>query len=176
MKNEIKQIKKRFKKLIKKYNNSRGWLLLAIVFLFFVLSAAAIMGPVLQNAHQLSDTYFEGNIRRAEQILLTTNSPIRNYIVDELYNRLQQQLIDHLAKSGGTASYICQGVPVQPSTVDPEGSKLENQFGLCEPEKLFEGMNGNTNQTIDFNTAFGIKLDPNSEDKDGQLAIRKIMA
>ncbi len=173
--NKTTQSKSKLKKFIKKYNNSRGWLLIAMVFFFFVLTTAAIIVPVSQTAYQLSNTLFEENIRRSEQILLTTNSPIRNYVVDELYKRIQQQLIEHIAKSGGSTNYICQGVEVPTSSTDPEGSKLENQFGLCQPEKLFEGMDGNTNQTIDFNKAFDLKLDPSIENEDSKLAIEKIM-
>ncbi|MBI4853770.1 MAG: hypothetical protein HY819_18405, partial [Acidobacteria bacterium] len=71
---------------------------------------------------------------------------------------------------------MCQGVEVPAASTDPEASKLENQFGLCSPEKLFEAMDGNTKQSIDFNTAFGIKLDPSTQDEDSQTAIRSIMA
>lgn len=174
-KNEvITKAKANIKKFIKTYNNSRGWLLIMLVFLFGLLVAGAIIKPLTLTTVQFSDTMFEENIRRTQEILLTTNSPIRNYVVDELYNRIQQQLKDHLAKAAGSSNYTCQNVEVPPSSTGSNDSKLEHQFGLCSPERLFEGMDGNTNQSIDFNSAFDLKLEPGL-DENNKRAIQSLM-
>lgn len=168
------KVKTNIRKFIKSYNNSRGWLLIMLVFLFGLLAAGAIMKPLSVTTVQLYDTVFEQDIRRTQRILLTTNSPIRNYVVDELYGRIQQQLKDHLAKAAGSSNYMCQNTEVPPSSNGSPDSKLENQFGLCSPERLFEGMDGNTNQSIDFNTAFGLKLHSGLSESDTNL-IKKLM-
>jgi hypothetical protein len=175
MSNYNKKIKKNIQQFIKKYNNSRGWLLIVLVFYFFIVSTFALMGPLSTTAKQLSKTIFEENIRRSQQILLTTNSPIRNYLVNELYERIQNQLVEHLAKAGGSTNYMCQNVEVPPTSTGAFDSNLENQFGLCSPEKLFEAMDGNTKQTIDFNAAFGLKFDPNLSEE-GKLRVNQIVA
>lgn len=152
----LKRVRKNIKRLLSKINTPRGWALLAAVFFFFILSAAAIMNIVVTNATQLNNAVFFANKGVAENLALNTASPIRRYIVDEMYYRIQQELIDHMNKSAGSTSYICQDTLTPPTSVDPASGSLNSQFGLCDPVNMFGGMLGNSNQSIDY-----LKLFPN---------------
>lgn len=146
----LKKLKRKLKKAIAKINTPRGWALIAAVFFFFILSTAAISNMVVSNTVMLNNTVFEANLGVAENMGLNTASPIRQYIVDEMYYRIQQQLIEHMNKAGGSSGYICQDALVPPTSADPIGGSLNNQFGLCDPVNMFGGMLGDTNQTIDY--------------------------
>ncbi|MFY9224754.1 MAG: hypothetical protein WAQ98_18935, partial [Blastocatellia bacterium] len=145
-----KKLKKYSQKIIKKINTPRGWAILFAVFFFFIISSAAIIGPVSRTTMQLKDTQLDIALATAEDIALSTSGPIRNYIVDQVYQRVQTQLVDHLKKAQGSTTYVCQGKLTAPSSAGSADSDLASQYGLCEPEALFNDLKGDTNQTINF--------------------------
>jgi len=149
-KSTAKKLKKYAKKVVRKINTPRGWAILFAVFFFFIISSAAIIGPVTRTTIQLKDTQLDIALATAEDIALTTSSPIRNYIVDQVYQRVQTQLVDHLRKAQGSTTYVCQGKLTAPSSAGTADSDLASQYGLCEPETLFNDLKGDTNQTINF--------------------------
>lgn len=151
-KSSVKKLKKYAKKVVRKINTPRGWAILFAVFFFFIISSAAIIGPVTRTTIQVKDTQLDIALATAEDIALTTSSPIRNYIVDQVYQRVQTQLVDHLRKAQGSTTYVCQGKLTAPSSAGTADSDLASQYGLCEPETLFNDLKGDTNQTIDFLT------------------------
>ncbi|MFY9224237.1 MAG: hypothetical protein WAQ98_16315 [Blastocatellia bacterium] len=158
-KSSVKKLKKYAKKVVRKINTPRGWAILFAVFFFFIISSAAIIGPVSRTTIQLKDTQLDIALATAEDIALSTSGPIRNYIVDQVYQRVQTQLVDHLRKAQGSTTYVCQGKLTAPSSAGSADSDLASQYGLCEPETLFDDLKGDTNQTIDFLTGV---LPPNA--------------
>ncbi len=158
-KSSVKKLKKYAKKVVRKINTPRGWAILFAVFFFFIISSAAIIGPISRTTMQIKDTQLDIALSTAEDIALTTSSPIRNYIVDQVYQRVQTQLVDHLRKAQGSTTYVCQGKLTAPSSAGTADSDLASQYGLCEPETLFDDLKGDTNQTIDFLTGV---LPPNA--------------
>lgn len=138
----------RVKKLITVLRKRRsGYVLIALLFYVFVISLLAIMDPMLATALNLKSKWLHSSINRAEYLALSTASPVRSRLVDEVYKRVQGQLVDHIAKDKGAVPYECQGILTQPES---EGGKLETQFGLCQPEKLLDGLNGLKDQSIDY--------------------------
>jgi len=106
-----------------------------------------------------------------KDIALSTSGPIRNYIVDQVYQRVQTQLVDHLRKAQGSTSYVCQGKLTAPSSAGTADSDLAGQYGLCEPEVLFNDLKGDTNQTINF--LEGINLGNTTSDDKGSDKLRE---
>jgi hypothetical protein len=149
-KSTVKKLKKYAKKVVRKIHSPRGWAILFAAFFFFIISSAAIIGPVSRTTMQLKDTQLEIALATGGDIALSTSGPIRNYIVDQVYKKVQTQLVDHLRKAQGATSYVCQGKLTAPSSAGSADSDLASQYGLCEPEALFNNLKGDTNQTIDF--------------------------
>ncbi|MBK7994767.1 MAG: hypothetical protein IPK14_15715 [Blastocatellia bacterium] len=149
-KSTVKKLKKYAKKVVRKVHSPRGWAILFATFFFFIISSAAIIGPVSKTTMQLKDTQLEIALATGGDIALSTSGPIRNYIVDQVYQRVQTQLVDHLRKAQGSTSYVCQGKLTAPSSAGTADGDLAGQYGLCEPEVLFNDLKGDTNQTINF--------------------------
>ena len=149
-KSTVKKLRKYAKKVVRKVHSPRGWAILFATFFFFIISSAAIIGPVSKTTMQLKDTQLEIALATGGDIALSTSGPIRNYIVDQVYQRVQTQLVDHLRKAQGSTSYVCQGKLTAPSSAGTADSDLAGQYGLCEPEALFNDLKGDTNQTINF--------------------------
>ncbi|MFY9223850.1 MAG: hypothetical protein WAQ98_14345 [Blastocatellia bacterium] len=136
-------------KNILKLNSQRGWAIIFTVIFLIIISSAALMGPALRTTSHIQNVALDIAISRSEGMISATSSPIRQKMVKVIYSRIQQQLIDHLRKAQSGQPYVCQGVLTPPSSIGSSGN-LENQFGLCEPEKVFDGLNGEVNQTIDY--------------------------
>jgi hypothetical protein len=146
--------KTKFKKVLRKLNSRQGWAILVTTVFIMIIVTMAAMGPALRTTAHLQNINLDVAISRSEDMILATSSPIRNKIVKEVYNRVQQQLVDHLRKAQSGQPYVCQGVLTPPSSMGTSSSNLSSQFGLCEPEKIFDGLDGATNKTIDFLNAF----------------------
>ncbi len=144
----------KFKRVLRKFNSRQGWAILVTTVFIMIIVTAASIGPALRTTAHLKNIALDVAISRSEDMILATSSPIRNKIVKEVYNRVQQQLVDHLRKAQSGQPYVCQGVLTPPSSMGTSSSNLASQFGLCEPEKVFEGLDGATNKTIDFLNAF----------------------
>ncbi|MBI4836723.1 MAG: hypothetical protein HY817_05715 [Candidatus Abawacabacteria bacterium] len=103
---------------------------------------------IVQNTVQLRDTQLEIALDQAENIAIATASPIRNYINKEVFKRIQHQFIEHLKLNKSQVdTYTCQD---QPTPTEKNGGSLLQQYGLCNPVRIMEGLDGDTNQTIDF--------------------------
>jgi len=145
---DLAKFSARLKKVISAVRKRRsGYVLIALLFYVFVISLLALMDPMLATALNLKSKWLHSAINRAEHLAWSTTSPVRNRLVDEVYERVQTQLINHIAKSKGSVPYECQGMLTQPES---EGGTLETQFGLCQPEALLDGLNGLTDQTINY--------------------------
>lgn len=145
---DLAEFPPRLKKVISTMRKRRsGYVLIALLFYVFVISLLAIMDPMLATALNLKSKWLHSAINRAEHLAWSTTSPIRNRLVDEVYGRVQTQLINHIAKSKGSVPYECQGMLTQPES---EGGMLETQFGLCQPEALLDNLSGLSDQTIDY--------------------------
>ncbi len=127
-----------------------GYALIVLVLYVAIVGTLALAEPMITTAVNLREQWVRTAINRAEHLAWSTSSPVRARLVDEVYKRVQTQLVNHIAKSKGSTPYECQGVLTQPETIDPQGGKLDGQFGLCEPEKILDGLNGLTGQSIDF--------------------------
>ncbi len=132
------------------WKKRNGYALIVLMFYIFIISLLAMLDPIFITTLNLKERWLNAAILRAEHLAWSTTSPVRYRLVDEVYTRVQTQLVDHIAKSKGSAPYQCQGVLTQPETIDPVGGKLDNQFGLCQPETVLDGLNGLTGQTIDY--------------------------
>ncbi|MBK7995966.1 MAG: hypothetical protein IPK14_22100 [Blastocatellia bacterium] len=150
----MKKNSSKFKKLLRKLNSRQGWAILVTTVFIMIIVTMASIGPALRTTVHLKNLDLNVAVSRSEDMILATSSPIRNKIVKEVYNRVQQQLVDHLRKAQSGQPYVCQGVLTPPSSMGTSSSNLASQFGLCEPEKIFEGLDGATNKTIDFLNAF----------------------
>ncbi len=129
-------------------SRQRGYALIVLVLFFWYLGVVATSQIVLTNTVQLRDTQLEIALDQAENIGIGTASPIRNYINDQVYKRVQNQVIEHLQLNKSTAeSYICQD---QPTPTEKNGGSLTQQFGLCNPVRIMDGLDGDTNQTLDL--------------------------
>lgn len=149
-----KAVKRAFKKAMKKLNNKSGYVLIFLVFFFFIVSSSLVAGPALITVRGIQYQLHNSQIESAEAIILTTNSPIRNTLVSQIYAKVQAQLIQHLQQSLGSSQYVCQGQYVQPNSTDPVTGAtvgdLSYQYGLCSPETLLQGIDGDTNKTMDL--------------------------
>ncbi|MBN8721917.1 MAG: hypothetical protein J0M03_03220 [Acidobacteria bacterium] len=170
-KSTVKKLKKYAKKVVRKVHSPRGWAILFATFFFFIISSAAIIGPVSKTTMQLKDTQLEIALATGGDIALSTSGPIRNYIVDQVYQRVQTQLVDHLRKAQGSTSYVCQGKLTAPSSAGTADGDLAGQYGLCEPEVLFNDLKGDINQTINF--LEGINLGNTTSDDKGSDKLRE---
>ncbi|MFY9222322.1 MAG: hypothetical protein WAQ98_06625 [Blastocatellia bacterium] len=75
-------------------------------------------------------------------------SPIRHNIANTIHKRVQNQLIQHLAANRSSAdTYACQNTLVPTMQ---NGGNLQNQFGICDPTTIFDGLNGDTNKSVNF--------------------------
>ncbi|MFY9224354.1 MAG: hypothetical protein WAQ98_16905 [Blastocatellia bacterium] len=137
------------KRVLRKLNSRQGWAILVTTVFIMIIATSASIAPALRTTAHLQNVALDIAITRSENMMMATSSPIRHKIVKAVYPRIQQQLIDHLRKAQSGQPYVCQGVLTPPSSIGSTGN-LENQFGLCEPEKLFDGLNGATNKTIDY--------------------------
>jgi hypothetical protein len=129
-------------------SRQRGWALIVLVFWFWCAGMILVAPIIKQNTVQLMDTQMELALDQSENIAIGTASPIRNYINKEVYKRVQKQFIEHLVlnKSSGE-SYICQD---QVTQTEKNGGSLLQQYGMCNPVNIMEGIDGNTNQTLDL--------------------------
>ncbi|KAF0247284.1 MAG: hypothetical protein FD167_3313 [bacterium] len=148
---EIKQrTRSSFNQVNRLWRKRNGYALIVLMFYIFIISLLAMLDPIFITTLNLKERWLNAAILRAEHLAWSTTSPVRYRLVDEVYTRVQTQLVDHIAKSKGSVPYQCQGALTQPETIDPVGGKLDNQFGLCQPETVLDGLNGLTGQTIDY--------------------------
>lgn len=149
-----KAVKRTLKKAVKKLNNKSGYVLIFLVFFFFIVASSLVAGPAMLTVRGLQYQLHNSQIESAEATILTTNSPIRNTLVSQVYAKVQAQLIQHLQQSLGSSPYVCQGQYVQPNSTDPVTGvtvgDLTYQYGLCSPETLLDGIAGDTNKTMDL--------------------------
>ncbi len=156
---DFSQVRKTIKRSIKKvayklYKNRKGHgALIFIAFLYFVIGYLLVAGPITQTARNLKFSLIHSQIDSANGLGTALNSPVRQRIVNEVYSRVQKQLIDHLRKASGSSQYSCQGQITQPSKTDPVSGSvtgdLSYQYGLCSPETLLKDLDGLTNQSLD---------------------------
>jgi len=144
----------KFKRVLRKLNSRQGWAILVVTVFIMIITTSAVIGPAVRTTAHLQNIVLDVAISRSEDMILATSSPIRNKIVKEVYNRVQQQLVDHLRKAQSGQPYVCQGVLTPPASMGTSSGNLASQFGLCEPESVFEGLDGATNKTIDFLSAY----------------------
>lgn len=144
----------KFKRVLRKLNSRQGWAILVVTVFIMIITTSAVIGPAVRTTAHLQNIVLDVAISRSEDMILATSSPIRNKIVKEVYNRVQQQLVEHLRKAQSGQPYVCQGVLTPPASMGTSSGNLASQFGLCEPEKVFEGLDGATNKTIDFLSAY----------------------
>lgn len=149
-----KAVKRALKKAVKKLNNKSGYVLIFLVFFFFIVGSSLVAGPAMLTVRGIQYQLHNSQIESAEATILTTNSPIRNTLVSQVYSKVQAQLIQHLQQSLGSSQYVCQGQYVQPNSTDPVTGvtvgDLTYQYGLCSPETLLDGIAGDTNKTMDL--------------------------
>jgi len=142
-------LREKSKRVLRKLNSRQGWAILVTTVFIMIIATSASIAPALRTTAHLQNVALDIAVTRSENMIMATSSPIRHKIVKAIYPKIQQQLIDHLRKAQSGQAYVCQGVLTPPAALGSSGN-LENQFGLCEPEKLFDGLNGATNKTIDY--------------------------
>ncbi len=172
-----KKLRKILKKLFRLDSKKGYGLLLFLVFCFFMVGVSLLLEPIATSSIALEHTQQEIALDMNEHINIAFSSPIRHQIIDQMYKNIQDLLISHINAAAGSAPYTCNGQTVQPTSVDPVGGSLENQFGLCFPETALYGLQGDTNKSIDFlSTAYpNYKTPIPDKDVDNvrQMMIRK---
>lgn len=144
-----KKLRKRVRKLFRA-TAQKGYILIFMVFCFAMVGFALLLEPIATSSIALSHTQHEIAKQMNESINIAISSPIRKFVVDQMYANIQNLLIYHINAANGNSPYSCNGQTVQPTSVDPIGGSLENQFGLCSPETALYSLTGDTNQSIDF--------------------------
>ncbi|MEW6736732.1 MAG: hypothetical protein AB1489_35915 [Acidobacteriota bacterium] len=137
---------KRIRRVILRINNQKGIALLTMVFLLFLLSVMTIKPIVLHSAIGLAIFNEEMARSKAEQDAISATSPIRISIDEQIYNKMQTQLREHLRQAQlarqGRGTYVCQGV------VNGEDGVSET-WAICDPTHLLDGLKGAQGQSID---------------------------
>ena len=129
-------------------NKPNGYALILAVLFFFYLGIMFTKPIIITNINWFMDINLVKAKRVAEYMGVAVASPVRNYITNTIHPRIQQQYIQHLALNRSSSeTYPCQN-SLFPTMQN--GGNLQNQFGLCDPLSLFDGMNGDTNQSIAF--------------------------
>lgn len=148
--NDFKKLGKFGEKLTKLFqsNKPNGYALILAVLFFFYLGIMFTKPIIITNINWFMDINLVKAKRVAEYMGVAVASPVRNYITNTIHPRIQQQYIQHLALNRSSSeTYPCQN-SLFPTMQN--GGDLRNQFGLCDPLSLFDGMNGDTNQSIPF--------------------------
>ena len=148
--NEFKILGKFGERLTKLFqtNKMNGYALMFLVLYLFILGVLFTKPIIITNINWFVDINLVKAKRVAEYTGVCVASPIRNYITNTIHPRIQQQYIQHLALNRSSSeTYPCHN-SLFPTMQN--GGNLQNQFGLCDPLSLFDGMNGDTNQTIAF--------------------------
>jgi hypothetical protein len=149
---DIKKIPRKINKIIKTaWKKRNGYVLIVLIFYVFIITLVAMMDPMLASALSLKRMWKRAAVERAEWMAIGTTSPIRYRIVSEVYDRVQKQLIDHIAKSKGTNPYLCAETLMQPTSA---GGNLALEPSLCDPEGVIKDLNGLSNQSIDYLSKF----------------------
>ena len=148
--NDFKRLGKFGEKLTKVFqtNKPSGYALILAVLFFFYIGIMLTKPIIITNINWFVDINLVKAKRVAEYMGVAIASPIRNYIANTIHPRIQQQYIQHLALNRSSSeTYPCQN-SLFPTMQN--GGDLRNQFGLCDPLSLFDGMYGDTNQSIPF--------------------------
>ncbi|MFY9224827.1 MAG: hypothetical protein WAQ98_19300, partial [Blastocatellia bacterium] len=148
--NEFKVLGKFGERLTRLFqtNKMNGYALMFLVLYLFILGVLFTKPIIITNINWFVDINLVKAKRVAEYTGVCTASPIRNYITNTIHPRIQQQYIQHLALNRSSSeTYPCQN-GLFPTMQN--GGNLQNQFGLCDPLSLFDGMDGDTNQSIPF--------------------------
>jgi len=146
-------IKKAIKKVRKFIHKKRsGYVLIALVFFYWLLGFMLTIDIATITTKQLRQFIILTARHQSQKIGVSLGSPIRNHINGEVKRLVQQQHIEHLAANRSSAeTYQCQGTLVPTMS---NGGDLTQQFGLCDPKNLLNGLTGKINQSVDF-TSFG---------------------
>ncbi|MEW6735723.1 MAG: hypothetical protein AB1489_30810 [Acidobacteriota bacterium] len=138
---------KRIRRVILRINNQKGIALLTMVFLLFLLSVMTIKPIVLHSAIGLAIFNEEMARSKAEQDAISSAGfPIRNGLDEQIHNKMQTQLREHLRQAQlakqGRGTYVCQGV------ANGEDGVSET-WAICDPIHLLDGLKGAQGQTVD---------------------------
>lgn len=142
----VKRAAKKLKKYVSKKRN--GYVLIALVFFYWFLGFMLTIDIAIITTKQVRQFTILSARHQSQMIGVSLASPIRNYINGEVKKVVQQQHIEHLAANRSSAeTYQCQGSLVATMA---NGGDLKQQFGLCDPKNLLNGLTGKVNQTVDF--------------------------
>ncbi|MFY9224203.1 MAG: hypothetical protein WAQ98_16145 [Blastocatellia bacterium] len=129
-------------------NKPAGYALIIIIVMVFYMSIFFVNPILITTGRQLKDINRYYAKRLSNRMMITIASPIRHGFTDVIYKRIQQQLIDHLNVNRSAAdNYNCQKklIPTMQN-----GGDLSMQYGICDPESIFDGLDGDTKQSVDF--------------------------
>jgi len=148
--NEFKMLGKFGKRLTRIFSSNRpnGYALLILVLMFFYVGVIFSKPIILSGIKNFRAINIPIAKRMADYKGISVMSPIRHNIANTVHKRVQDQLIQHLAANRSSSeNYPCQNTLVP--TIQ-NGGDLRNQFGLCDPTSIFNGLNGDTNQSVPF--------------------------
>lgn len=148
--NEFKKLGKLGKHLTRIFQSNRpnGYALLILVLMFFYVGVIFSKPIILSGIRNFRAINIPIAKRMADYKGLAVMSPIRHNIANIVHKRVQNQLIQHLAANRSSSeNYPCQNTLVP--TIQ-NGGNLQNQFGICDPTTIFDGLNGDTNKSVNF--------------------------
>lgn len=129
-------------------NKPNGYAVIILVLMFFYVGFMFVQPIIVTTGRQLRDNNIFYAKRLADRTGFATTSAIRNHITDYIHGKTKQQLIKHLILNrSGQGTYTCQNQLVP--TIQ-NGGNLMSQFGICDPQGLLTGLDGDTNKTVDF--------------------------
>lgn len=129
-------------------NKPMGYALIIIIVMVFYMSIFFVNPILITTGRQLKDINRYYAKRLSNRMMVTIASPIRHQFTDVIYKRIQQQLIDHLNLNRSRAdNYPCQKKLI-PTMAN--GGDLTTQYGICDPESIFDGLDGDTKKSVDF--------------------------
>jgi hypothetical protein len=157
------------KRATKKIIKQQGWALLVITTMLMVLLTVSTFDIVLVNVRQVKDADIYTAINNGEKVAIATVSPIKRKIVETLHAELkplmEQRMAEIVQMTGGGSGLPPKGGSTGTSgttvprtscitSIDPKAT-IEDQYGICEPMKLLDGLQGLSiqKQTIDFLSA-----------------------
>ena len=148
--NEFKRLGKLGKRLTRIFstNKPNGYALLILVLMFFYVGVIFSKPIILSGIRNFRAINIPIAKRMADYKGISVMSPIRHNIANTIHKRVQNQLIQHLAANRSSSdSYPCQNTLVPTMQ---NGGNLQNQFGICDPTTIFDGLNGDTNKSVPF--------------------------
>src|SRR5258706_10468958 len=130
-KGEAIMISNKLRKIISNHlSDQKGLALIILVLMAWFVAVVAISQMLITTGTQLSDTNLEIALKWAEQSAIATSSPIRDSIDNQVYRKIQQQLLDHLQREAAARAakrpFVCQGM------IGPEET-ISSQYSICDP-------------------------------------------